>query len=152
MPCWNGLVQPAVVSFSFLPVILYLLEYGVKEDLQNGNLIIPGDQWPAFLYAGLHFDPDDPWKGLFRNTFLVSVSPFQTTEYTAFWLNLISFKAYKHIFTLLSSVESVNKATQSGNAQIHGMTQVTPASIAYITTQVLMNSIVFIAFVDTGMS
>jgi hypothetical protein len=46
---------------------------------------------------------------------------------------------------------TVNKATQSGNAQIHGMTQVTPASITYITTQVLMNSIVFIAFVDTGM-
>jgi len=83
MPYWNGLVQPAVVSFSFPPAILYSLEYGVKEDLQNGNLIIPGDQWPAFLYAGLNFDPDNPWKGLFRNTILVSVSPFQTTEYTA---------------------------------------------------------------------
>jgi hypothetical protein len=45
-------------------------------------------------------------------------------------------KAYKHIFTSPSSVDKVAKATRSGNARIHGMTRVTPASIAYIATQV----------------
>jgi len=35
-----------------------------------------------------------------------------------------------------SSVEKEPKATRSGNARIHGMTQVTAASIAYIATQV----------------
>ena len=46
------------------------------------------------------------------------------------------FQAYKHIFTSPSSVEKEPKATRSGNARIHGMTQVTPASIAYVATQV----------------
>jgi hypothetical protein len=46
------------------------------------------------------------------------------------------FQAYKHVFTSPSSVDSINKATRSGNARIHGMTRVTPASIAYIATQV----------------
>jgi len=44
--------------------------------------------------------------------------------------------AYKHIFTSPSSVEKQPKATRSGNARIHGMTEVTAASIAYIATQV----------------
>ncbi|KIM75845.1 hypothetical protein PILCRDRAFT_13218 [Piloderma croceum F 1598] len=80
----------------------------VKENLRNGDLIIPGDQWPAFLYAG-NFDREDPWKGLFKNIILVS--------------------AYKHVFTSPSSVDNV-----------------TPASIAYVTTQVrfaLSSSAVF---------
>lgn len=45
-------------------------------------------------------------------------------------------QAYKHIFTSPSSVEKEPKATRSGNARIHGMMQVTPASIAYVATQV----------------
>jgi len=97
-----------------------------KDKLRNGELLIPGDQWPLFLYAGQAFDQEDPWKGLFRSAILVS--------------------AYKHVFTSPSSVDNVNKATRSGNARIHGMTQVTPASIAYIATQVrfaLSSSAVF---------
>src|SRR5258705_11414962 len=45
-------------------------------------------------------------------------------------------QAYKHVFTSPSSVEKEPKATRSGNASMHGMTQVTPPSIAYIATQV----------------
>jgi hypothetical protein len=48
-------------------------------------------------------------------------------------------KAYKHVFTSPSSVDNVAKATRSGNARIHGMTCVTPASIAYIATQVCIS-------------
>lgn len=47
----------------------------------------------------------------------------------------INTKAYKFIFTSPSSVEKEAKATRSGNARIHGMTRVTPASIAYASTQ-----------------
>jgi len=47
-----------------------------------------------------------------------------------------SIQAYKHIFTSPSSVDKEPKATRSGNARIHGMTKVTAASIAYVTTQV----------------
>jgi hypothetical protein len=45
-------------------------------------------------------------------------------------------QAFKHIFTSPSSVDQEPKATRSGNARIHGMTQVTAASIAYVATQV----------------
>ena len=75
-----------------------------------------GDQWPIFLYTGYVYDAEDPWKGLFRGGVLVS--------------------GYKHIFTSPSSVEKEIKATQSGNARIHGMTQATLPSIAYVATQV----------------
>ena len=47
-------------------------------------------------------------------------------------------KAYKHVFTSPSSVDREPKATRSGNARIHGMTRVTPPSIAYIATQVCL--------------
>jgi len=79
-------------------------------------MVVSGDQWPIFLYHGCTYNPENPWNGLFRSTLLIS--------------------AYKHIFTSPSSVEKESKATRSGNARIHGMTQVTPASIAYIATQV----------------
>lgn len=46
----------------------------IKEKLCNGEIIIPGDQWPVFLYSGYEYDPDDPWKGLFRSSILVAVS------------------------------------------------------------------------------
>ena len=54
---------------------------------------------------------------------------------TCSWL-IPNSKAYKHVFTLPSLVEKEPKAMRSGNTGIHGMTSVTPASIAYITTQV----------------
>ena len=47
-----------------------------------------------------------------------------------------TMQAYKHVFTSPSSVDSdETKATKSGNARIHGMSSVTPASIIYIATQ-----------------
>ncbi|KIM76841.1 hypothetical protein PILCRDRAFT_77388 [Piloderma croceum F 1598] len=87
-----------------------------KEKLRSGEMAVTGDQWPIFLYHGYSYGPEDPWNGLFRSSILVS--------------------AYKHIFTSPSSVEKEPKATRSGNARIHGMTQVTSASIAYVATQV----------------
>jgi hypothetical protein len=48
----------------------------------------------------------------------------------------VIIQAYKHVFTSPSSVDQEPKATRSGNAQIHGMTKVTPALIANVATQV----------------
>ncbi|KAG1769425.1 hypothetical protein EDD22DRAFT_996534 [Suillus occidentalis] len=87
-----------------------------KENLRSGETLVCGDQWPIFLYAHQTYDPEDPWCGLLRSRLLVS--------------------AYKHVFTSPSSVDREPKATRSGNARLHGMTSVTVASIAYITTQV----------------
>jgi hypothetical protein len=53
------------------------------------------------------------------------------------WPNIdFCIQTFKHIFTSPSSVEKEPKATRSGNARIHGMTHVAPASIAYVATQV----------------
>ena len=45
-------------------------------------------------------------------------------------------KAYRHVFTSLSSEEKETKATHSGNAFLHGLTSIMPASIAYRATQI----------------
>ena len=97
-------------------------------------MAIPGNQWPIFIYQGYEYDPEDPWKGLFRSTLLVSVSfgCIVVIQDDNGWLS----QAYKHVFTSPSSVEKEPKATRSGNARLHGMTHVTLASIAYIATQV----------------
>ncbi|KIM54554.1 hypothetical protein SCLCIDRAFT_30996 [Scleroderma citrinum Foug A] len=98
----------------------------IKVKLRNGEIVVSGDQWSLFLYADYHYDSEDPWNGLFRSALLVS--------------------AYKHVFTSPSSVDKEPKATHSGNARIHGMTRVTPPSVAYIAIQVrfsLMSSPVF---------
>ncbi|KAI6009083.1 hypothetical protein BKA83DRAFT_4505318 [Pisolithus microcarpus] len=86
-----------------------------RTKLMNGEIQVPGDQWPVFLYADYSYDPEDPWNGLLWSGLLVS--------------------AYKHIFTSPSSVDHEPKATRSGNAHIHGMCCVTKASIAYVATQ-----------------
>ena len=40
-------------------------------------MLIPGDQWPIFIYTRYEYDPEDAWKGAFRNYILVSVSKIQ---------------------------------------------------------------------------
>jgi len=49
---------------------------------------------------------------------------------------ILSRQAFKHMFTSPSSVEKEVKATRSGNAELHGMTRITTASLAYIAIQV----------------
>jgi hypothetical protein len=45
----------------------------VKEKLRSGEMSVPGDQWPIFVYQGYNYDPEDPWNGLFRSSLLVCV-------------------------------------------------------------------------------
>ncbi|KAF6744217.1 hypothetical protein DFP72DRAFT_993460 [Ephemerocybe angulata] len=101
------------------PVSLDWERSDVREALASGDLTPSGDLWPRFLYKNGEYIEDDPWNGLLRSALLV--------------------KGYKHVFTSPSSVYkdgAVNKATRSSNARRHGMKSVTPASIAYIATQV----------------
>ncbi|KAJ3535197.1 hypothetical protein NMY22_g6599 [Coprinellus aureogranulatus] len=88
----------------------------VKAQLRTKELTISGSDWPIFLYKDEKYDSEHPWRGLFRNEILV--------------------KGFKHIFTSPSSVDDEPKATRSGNARIHGMCFVTPASLAYVFTQI----------------
>ncbi|KAH6910572.1 hypothetical protein BKA70DRAFT_1100367 [Coprinopsis sp. MPI-PUGE-AT-0042] len=87
-----------------------------REGLRTGAIIVAGDDWPLFLYKDYKYYPEDVWKGLFRSALLVS--------------------AFRHIFTSPSSVNREPRATRSGNARIHGMKNVTIASLAYVATQV----------------
>ncbi|KZP19818.1 hypothetical protein FIBSPDRAFT_955085 [Athelia psychrophila] len=88
----------------------------VKKSLRSGERKIPGEQWPAFVYEDYRYDSTNPWRGLFRSTLLVT--------------------AYKFVFTSPSSADGEIKATRSGNARIHGMTEITLPSIAYVATLV----------------
>lgn len=114
-----------------------LTECRTKTKLQSGETIVTGDQWPFFLYADYHYDPEDPWNGLFRSALLVCVG--YKLRIDSKFLAQLESQAYKHVFTSPSSVDREPKATRSGNARIHGMTQVTLPSIAYIATQVCLH-------------
>ncbi|KAG6810629.1 hypothetical protein H0H92_011063 [Tricholoma furcatifolium] len=89
----------------------------VKRGLRSGELIVPGHSWPKFLYENSVYNPDDPWRGLLKSTLLVM--------------------AFKHVFIAPSSVDSSEPeiSTKGGNAFIHGMKQVTRASLVYTATQ-----------------
>jgi hypothetical protein len=55
---------------------MYALAYvcfRTRLKLINGDIVPTGYDWPIFVYAGEHFDPDDPWNGLFRGHILVLV-------------------------------------------------------------------------------
>jgi hypothetical protein len=105
-----------------------------REGLRHGHLQVSGDHWPIFLYHEYSYDPEYPWKGLLRSEIIVSVSVphFQVRCLAITCMR----KAFKHIFTSPSSVGKEPKATRSGNARIHNMKHVTPASISYVATQV----------------
>jgi hypothetical protein len=88
-----------VPAFVYL-LRIYLLSYfaSTKEKLKSGELVVAGDQWPMFLYEGYVYDPDDPWKGLFRSSLLVSVC---LSSFASATMHLDSF-----IFTRLSNISS----------------------------------------------
>ena len=67
---WSNL---ELVSYSFQSPMFLIHGDRVKSKLQNGEIVIAGDQWPIFLYAGYKFDPEEPWKGLLRSALLVTV-------------------------------------------------------------------------------
>ncbi|KAI5999730.1 hypothetical protein EDC04DRAFT_2612166 [Pisolithus marmoratus] len=80
-----------------------------KVKLHSGQLQVAGDQWPLFLYVDYSYDMDDPWNGLLCSGLLVL--------------------AYRHVFTLPSSVDQEPKAMQSGNACIQCWLLMLPLSI-----------------------
>jgi hypothetical protein len=122
----------------------------IKEKLRNGEVLISSDQWPIFLYQSYNYDQDDPWNGLLRSSILVAV---RHVWHVSNLTNFALMQAFKHIFTSPSSVDQEPKATRSGNARIHGMKNVTTASITYIATQVTNweTRITKISFIAAGL-
>ncbi|KAI0081504.1 hypothetical protein K474DRAFT_1587781 [Panus rudis PR-1116 ss-1] len=119
-PVTSELLTPAALLADWTPELQKALLDG--NALLDGRPVVPAD-WPAFLYDG-PYNHAAPWVGMLRGKLLVT--------------------AFKHIF--LSPTSAVlddseldsgdGKGTKSGNAARHGMTAVTPASIAYTAAQV----------------
>jgi len=84
---------------------------------------------------GSYYDPENPWSRLFRSVILISVSHIFWPGIP--WPNIdFCIQTFSISSRLPVSVEKEPKATRSGNARIHGMTHVAPASITYVATQV----------------
>lgn len=47
----------------------------IKKGLRTGELLVPGEHWPTFVYEGYNYDKENPWTGLFKSAILVCVSP-----------------------------------------------------------------------------
>lgn len=89
---WN---DPEYVHFFVLYICLVLF-VSVKDKLKSGEMMVAGDEWPVFLYEAYRYDPEDPWKGLFRSSLLVTVCT----------LNMNAYHSYQLIFARLSSISS----------------------------------------------
>lgn len=89
-----------------------------------------------FLYRDHEFNPENPWDGLLQGQLLVNVRIHAST--TRHGTDTTVLQAFRHVFTSPSSVEiqKETRATRSGNAELHGMKNVTIASLAYIATLV----------------
>jgi hypothetical protein len=61
------------ISFFVLWHIRSRSGYRTRGKLENGEIVVTGNDWPLFLYAGESFDEGDPWNGLFRGQILITV-------------------------------------------------------------------------------
>jgi hypothetical protein len=72
---WTGETMSKGHPYYWLPVQSLADECsGYARDLGCGRLQILGDQWPLFLYEEFLYNPEDPWRGLFRSQLIISVS------------------------------------------------------------------------------
>ncbi|KAI0077094.1 hypothetical protein K474DRAFT_1772072 [Panus rudis PR-1116 ss-1] len=112
-PVTSRLLCPAALPWS--PKVQTLLRTGTATI--DGKPVGPS-HWPAFLYSG-PYNAEAPWIGMLRGPLIV--------------------QAFRHIFLSPSSAiaddAGSGRSVKAGNAAIHGMTSVTPASIAYCAAQ-----------------
>src|ERR1700722_2491235 len=98
-PDWTGQIMSRLFQ-SIAAKTNILIYTRTKEKLCSGELTVPGDQWPVFLYASHNYDPDDPWKGLFRSAILVSVSGSFIVATRLTGVSYAGIQAYIHITEL----------------------------------------------------
>ena len=67
------------------------VRFSVRTKLANGQIEVPGDEWPLLLYEDQKYDPDEPWDGLLRCKYLVWVS------YTPFFRDVTLLRVDRHI-------------------------------------------------------
>jgi len=75
LPASTGTIPSKFNSFPAYTTLNSRIPFiSIHAKLDNGEMAVTGDQWPMLLYANQHYDPDDPWSGLFRNQILIYVS------------------------------------------------------------------------------
>lgn len=111
------------------------------ERISNGDVAVTSDQFPNFLYNEdeaediTEENPDD-WdaeKGLLRSSLCLWVSCL-IFMLQILWAQFI--ESYKCIFMGNGSWKPSDKKRKGPISKINGMTQVTPATIAYAVAQV----------------
>lgn len=89
----------------------------IRRELRDEVTTVKHSAYPPFLYRDYEIDSVDLVDGLFESSVLL--------------------KAARHIFVSPSSAdEEGSRSTRAGNAALNGMTRITPATIAYVATQV----------------
>ncbi|KAL6303257.1 hypothetical protein BKA93DRAFT_914146 [Sparassis latifolia] len=117
------------------PAALDYMDAGVQQALKehtatiNGRLI-DGTDWPAFIYSGT-YNPDLPWVGMLRGPLLVR------TFIHIFLSPSLANSDDEDLHDENLDAGSPNRSTRSGNADLNGMTAVTPHSIAYCACQLM---------------
>ena len=48
--------------------------FRIKAASRSSKMQVPRDQWPIFIYTHCQYNPEDTWKGTFRNAIIVAVS------------------------------------------------------------------------------
>ncbi|KIO27580.1 hypothetical protein M407DRAFT_232534 [Tulasnella calospora MUT 4182] len=89
----------------------------IRRELRDEITIVKHTAYPPFLYRNYEIESGDLLEGLFESSILL--------------------KAARHIFVSPSSADDeCSRSTRAGNAALNGMTKITPATIAYVATQV----------------
>ena len=74
-----------------------------------------GAHWPLFLYENHEYDPVDPWKGLFRGTFLLKVRMVNKVSIAHFYplvYRLISTSSPRQALSIIKSPRQLAAGTR----------------------------------------
>jgi hypothetical protein len=97
----GALLCPAGLDWSHLECVITCLSFSLasilitfrtRAKLQSGEIVVTGDQWPLFLYADYHYDPEDPWNGLLRSALLVCVSSKLASRFQIVYAHLDRYR------------------------------------------------------------
>lgn len=62
----------------YLPNLL--TRFRIRKGLDSGELGVPGEHWPTFVYESYIYDSAQPLLGLFKSAILVSVSIYSQDD------------------------------------------------------------------------
>jgi hypothetical protein len=76
--------------------------FSTRVKLRNEEYVVPGDQWPLFIYKNYSYDPNDPWNGAFQSELLVKVSPVLLLNITVLIQKFVGVQTYLYLPSLCS--------------------------------------------------